>query len=148
MYIYICIYLYVYVYIYVHAYIYIFVCRYSSRSARAMYTKLYIYNTYITDLGCCVCVCSHSFSLCKHTHTHLRTQVQQYERARLILGPNASKSGVLDKDKRHATALQLLGHVLFMEVTSATSVCGLKLLATSNLWRSGLELLGEDALRY
>ena len=50
--------------------------------------------------------------------TNLRTQVQQYERARLILGPNASKSGVLDKDKRHAPALQLLGHVLFMQVRS------------------------------
>ena len=42
--------------------------------------------------------------------------VAQYDRARKILGPNDDKSGVLDKDKRCAVAMTLLGHVLYLQL--------------------------------
>ena len=42
--------------------------------------------------------------------------VAQYDRAKKILGPNEDKSGVLDKDKRCAVAMTLLGHVLYLQL--------------------------------
>ena len=42
--------------------------------------------------------------------------VQQYARALEILGPNADKSGILDKDKRCAVAMVLRGHVLYLKL--------------------------------
>ena len=44
-------------------------------------------------------------------------KVQQYAKARKILGPNGKSSpGVLDKDKRCGEAMVLLGHTLYMDL--------------------------------
>lgn len=41
--------------------------------------------------------------------------VQQYDKAQAILGPNPDRSGVLDKDKRCAVGMVLLAHVLYLQ---------------------------------